>query len=107
MKLFQNKKFKYGSLAVILTAGVIALVILLNAAVSLLANRFYWYADMTSDRLYEISDLSRTLLSTVEERCKDGREAKIVFMGDEDKIQSTSNTYMKQIYELARKYESE
>lgn len=107
MKLFQNKKFKYGSLAVALTAGVIALVILLNAAVSLLADRFYWYADMTSDRLYEISDLSRTLLSTVEERCKDGREAKIVFMGDEDKIQSTSNNYMKQIYELARKYESE
>ena len=107
MKLFQNKKFKYGALAVALTAGVIALVILANAALSLLANHFYWYADMTSDNLYEISDVTRTLFGSVEDRFADGKKAKIVFMTDEDRLKSTTDSTMKRIYELARKYESE
>lgn len=106
MKGIQNKKFKYGALAVLLTIGVVALVIALNVVVSALSEHFGWSVDMTREQLFDISDSSYQMLGAVKDNFADGGKAKIVFMTDEDKIMTTSNSYMKQIYELAKKYEN-
>lgn len=105
MKLLQNKKFKYGALAILLTVGVIALVVALNVVFTALSDHFGWKIDMSREQLYEISDMSDTMLNAVRDNFKDGGKAKIVFMADQDIIETTTSTYMRQIYELARKYE--
>ena len=54
---------------------------------------------MQSEKIYDISDESRALLSTVTE------DIKIIFCRDEDKIEE--NYYMNMIKTLAKKYEAE
>ena len=45
--LFSDRRFKYGSLAVGLTAAFIALVVALNAVIYALAYTYGWYIDLT------------------------------------------------------------
>ena len=54
---YNGKKLRYGSSGLVLSAAVIAAVILLNVFVSALAERFSWmYLDMTPEDLYSITD---------------------------------------------------
>ncbi len=63
MKLNVNrKKLRFGSIAIILTAFIIAAVVLLNVLFLSLANNFRWYIDMTSESLFTLSDECRDLL---------------------------------------------
>jgi hypothetical protein len=72
--IFNNRKFKHGSVSVALTVLIIAAVIILNVIASALATRFSWmYLDMTAEGLYTLSDdciklLDRSFVDIVEER---------------------------------------
>ncbi len=53
---FNSRKFRYGGVTAALTALVVAIVIVLNIAVSTLGARFNWYTDMTPHMLFTLSD---------------------------------------------------
>ncbi|MBR5314685.1 MAG: GldG family protein, partial [Clostridia bacterium] len=65
---FTNKKFKYGSTAVIFTCICIAAVIIFNVIFSSLASRFLWSIDMTSNQLFSLSEASHKLLENVDKK---------------------------------------
>ncbi len=58
MKLNASKrrKLKYGGLTAALTALIIAVIIIINVIFSALTQRFMWYADLTPELLYTLSD---------------------------------------------------
>ena len=72
--VFNNRKFKHGSVSVALTVLIIAAVVILNVIASALATRFSWmYLDMTAEGLYTLSDdcidlLERSFVDIVNER---------------------------------------
>lgn len=108
-----NKKFKYGSMAVVYTALVIAAVLLLNIVVSAVGNNLYsfFHIDMTKEHLFEISDTTRILLANMKsslptEKAED-LKVKIVFMSSETALANTSYLMLKQVYEMAKQYEEE
>jgi len=53
-----NRKFKYGAVATSVTIVVIAVIVVLNIIISILADRFDLTYDMTPNKLYDISDES-------------------------------------------------
>ena len=53
---FNSRKFRYGGITAALTALVVAIVIVLNVAISTLGARFNWYTDMTPHMLFTLSD---------------------------------------------------
>lgn len=100
-KKFNTKKLKYGSAATVLTVVVIAMVVLVNVAVSLLSDRVNLTFDLTSDKKFEISQESIDYINTLTE------DIEIVTMVDEDMFKDTTNIYYKQAYEVLKKYEQE
>ncbi len=97
--LFSDRRFKYGSLAVLLTAAFIALVIALNAVIYALAYTYGWYIDMTGDRYYGITDKSTVVLDDV---LTDDVTVKIVFCQAKDRVLDDSAGYY--IYKCAETY---
>ncbi len=105
--ILKNKKFKYGSLSVVFTAVVLALIVVINATFTLLASGFHWYIDMTEEQLYTVSDTSKEL---IDEMQFDG-SLTILFLQEKDKIEDSSqdytgDAYLKQIHELALDYKA-
>ena len=68
----------------VITALVIALAIVFNIGFFALANHFTWYADMTKDQVYSLSDATLDLLRDVE------GETDIYFTIEPDKIRDAS-----------------
>ena len=56
MKTSTGRKVRYGGTSIAITALIIAIVIILNATMTLLTKRFMWYGDMTPDLHFTISD---------------------------------------------------
>ena len=55
--MVHSRKFKHGSLSVALTVVIIAAVVIINVIASALAANYSWmYIDMTSEKLYTLSD---------------------------------------------------
>ncbi|MDP4177526.1 MAG: GldG family protein [Bacillota bacterium] len=63
---FKDKKFRYGGYATLITAVVIAIIIVIN----LLAAQLNWKLDLTPNQLYSLSDQSKTILGTVKDDVK-------------------------------------
>ena len=99
----KTRKFRLGASSVVMTAVIIAAVIVLNAVFSKLATTMLWYFDMTSSKVYTLSDECKTLLSDVTS------EVNIYFAQPSDKLMSGegSNEYMKYIYNTALQLEKE
>ena len=101
---FQSK-LGHRSLALSITVGVIALVLLLNVAVSALCFGQRWYVDLTPDVLYTLTEdahrmLGETIKSANATRPKDDPvEVDIVFCADPDVL--CSNDMMRYIYYTA------
>ncbi len=51
-----SRRFRYGSLSVVLTIFVIAVVVIVNVIFQTLATRYAWYIDMTSSGTFTLSD---------------------------------------------------
>ena len=62
MKTSTGRKIRYGGTSVAITALIIAVVIILNAIMTLLTQRFMWYGDMTPKRHFTISEQCLTLI---------------------------------------------
>ena len=71
----RSRRFRYGSMSVLITALVIAAVILVNVIFSMLASKYLWYIDMTREGLYTVSDECYTLLDNTFEKVNADREA--------------------------------
>ncbi len=65
--LLSNPRFKHGSLATAITVVVIILVILLNTAVSILGNRVDLRFDITSNKLFSLTDIAKDYFASVDE----------------------------------------
>ncbi len=102
MKLINNKKFKYGSLSILLTAVIIVAVILVNVAITALFSSKLWYIYNVDGDILRISDVTDRLFEENVDIKQDKIE--IVFMTDEDRVNQV-NVYMQQIHEMAKLYE--
>jgi hypothetical protein len=99
---FSNKRFKYGSAAVAFTAVVIAVIIAANAIFGALCTALLWYADMTTEQLYGITDASRELLADLS---KEDVHIKIIFCTPKDKLEE--EYYQKLVHRCALTYAKE
>ena len=70
----RTRRFRYGSMSVIVTALVIAAVILANVIVSALSAKYLWYIDMTKESIFTVSDACFDLLDETFESL-DARES--------------------------------
>ncbi len=61
--LLHSRKFKHGSVSVALTALIIVAVVIINVIATALASNYaFMYIDMTSEKLYTLSDEAKELL---------------------------------------------
>ncbi len=71
----RSRKFRYGSVAVAMTALIVAVVIMMNAGLSLLSEKYGWYTDMTHKNMYSLTDAAVELLDTNINQTISDREA--------------------------------
>ena len=89
-----SKKFKYGAMAIVLTAVVITAVVIINVIFSALAYNKNWYIDLTKDKLYGLSDAGRDMLDDID------HEIVIHFCAPYDELEA--NYYQKMVFELVK-----
>ena len=105
-------KYKHGAFAVMITAGVLAALVIVNIVFTLISNRFHLYIDVTSERYNEISRESKELLREIDPA---ENNITIYFLADKDELDNPSLGYlntgsvtdmwgMKYVYELALEY---
>ena len=58
----RSRKFRHGSTAALLTAFLIAVVVIINITFTALAQKYMWYTDMTTEKLYTLSPEAIELL---------------------------------------------
>ena len=63
---FSNPRFKHGSLATAITFAVIAVVILLNVAVTLIGERVDLRFDITAEKLFSLTDEAKAYFDSVD-----------------------------------------
>ena len=100
----RSRRFRYGSMSVLITTLVIVAVILFNVIFSALAAKYLWYIDLTREGIYTVSDEAMELLETTfdtvndrraEEGLTDPVKVKIKFCDLEDNImENTSQRYV-------------
>ena len=88
------RKLKYGAIAIVLTAVVIAAVIIFNAIFSSLVYKYNWYVDMTTEGVYGLSDAGRAMLDDID------APIKIIFCQPFDQLEDSSE--MKMIFSLVK-----
>lgn len=94
-----GKKFRRGPLAVVLTALVIAAVILLNAGATALFRGNFLFIDLTGDALYTVNDETYALLDQNFRSVQDP-QVEIFFCADPDRLEA--DTMMRYIYYTAQ-----
>lgn len=94
-----KKKLKYGTAAVVITAVVIAMVILLNVVLSVLSESYNMNIDLTPNNDFEISQDTKDYLATLTENVE------ICTTVDELVFKTSENRYYRQAYEVLKKYE--
>lgn len=100
----RSRRFRYGSMSVLITALVIAAVILLNVIFSALSAKYLWYIDLTREGIYTVSDeamelLEETFKTVNDRRAEEGLaepvKVKIKFCDLEDNVmENTSHRYV-------------
>ena len=106
-----RRKLRYGTVSLAITAGVIALVVLLNVLLTAIFTQKLWITDMTAPEMYTLSDDAKGLLNLTMESAnqnrKEGEEAKveIIFCADPDML--TASDEMRYIYYTALGMEKE
>ena len=53
---FNKRNLKYGGFSIVLTAFIVAAIIIINVAVTSLGSTFSWYTDLTGSSIYSVSD---------------------------------------------------
>ena len=70
----RSRRFRYGSMSVVITALVIAAIVIFNVIFSALASKYLWYVDLTREGIYTLSDNCKELLGETFETVVDRRE---------------------------------
>lgn len=96
-KYFNSRRFKFGSLATVLTAVVLAAIVLINVVAGLLLERFPVTIDLTADNRFDLTQESVDFLNGVEE------EIQLYVLADEVTFES-AGTHYKQVYEIVKDY---
>ena len=102
-KIKKHRRLRFGALAVSLTVAVAALVIVVNAVFSALAQKFMLYADMTKEKIYGITEQSKDLLDDY--RGTKEFSISIVFCQYADQLDSSYES--KLVHNLAKQYAEE
>ena len=89
-----KRKLKYGAASIVLTAVVIAAVVIFNTIFSALVYKYNWYVDMTKEGLYGLTDAGRTLLDEID------APINVRFCAPYDELES--NWYMKMVLSLVK-----
>ncbi len=103
MNIKNNRKLKYGSLAVALTCVCVALIVAFNVIFTALAQRFGWFVDMTKEQVFNLSESSIELLEGYREM--DGFEIKFIFCQEPDLLDNAYNTRI--LHNMAKQYADE
>ncbi|MBQ9086778.1 MAG: Gldg family protein [Clostridia bacterium] len=130
MKTGTSRKLRYGGVTVAMTALIIAVIVIVNVIFTALAQKFLWYADLTPELLFTLSDNCIDLIangddtyeqsfSPVEmvDKAREERRAqnpdfkdedlmiRIIFCDDPDAWEETSSR--RYIYETAKQLAAE
>lgn len=104
-----SRKFRHGSAAAILTVFVIAAVVIINVIFTALAQKYMWYTDMTTEKLYTLSDEAIDLLDTSFAKVQAAREEElkvdIIFCDEKDNLMA--ETTQRYVLETALQMETE
>ena len=84
--IYNQRKFKYGSVATLFTAAFIAIVVVFNIVFNALATKYMWYVDMTAEQVFTLSDEARDIMSDITE------DVNIYFASEPDELMSGSNS---------------
>lgn len=106
-KATSKKKFRHGSISVLLTVAVVAAAILSNAIVTALAMRYGWFLNMNPDALYPVTDTCYHYLDTyVMTKTSGGDKIQFIFCDDEEEIlaDTTQTMVRATALELAESY---
>ena len=95
--IFKDRRFKHGSLATVMTVGLVAVVVLVNVIFSMLAARFPMDVDLTSNKIFEVSDQTIDYLKGLD------KDVSITVLAKEEDF-SGNNTYYNQANEVIHKY---
>lgn len=93
-----TKKLKYGAAATAITIAVIAVVVLINVIIALFADRFNMSFDLTPNSDFAISEETENYLASLTENVE------ICTTVDEVAFQTSESKYLKQAYEVLKKY---
>ena len=103
MKKLDKRKLRFGGVAAVITAAVLAVVVLFNVLFTTLAANGRWYIDMTSEALFSLSDdclkVVKDGLATAEKNSGKAAKVTIYFCDDPDNL--NANTYMRYVYGTA------
>ena len=84
---FNSRRFKHGSLATIMTIGLVVLVVLVNILASMIADRLPVNIDLTSNKLYELTADTTEYLKDMD------AEIKIELFATEEDFKNLGSTY--------------
>lgn len=77
-----NRRFKYGTIATVITILFIAAVVLINVIVGIISDRHSADIDLTSQKVFEITDQTKDFLKTLD------KEVTITVLSDESTMQN-------------------
>ncbi len=106
LNLKTNRKLRLGATATTFTVIVVAAVVLLNVICSILADRFPWSLDLTSDKTFSLSEESLAVAEKVPD------DVTITVFAEESVFSSPTtaveeyNTILRQFYQFTREYNS-
>lgn len=95
----KSRKFKYGTLATIFTVVFVVAVVLVNVLIGYLTDRYVLEIDMTSERLFEISEDTMEVLDDLAEPIT------ITVLAEETTYRD-STELLSNIYEILQRYEA-
>lgn len=95
---FNKKQWKYGSLSTAVIVIFIAVIVLLNIGVSLLDSKYSLRFDLTENKVFTVSDMTKNYLKELD------KDVAITVLAEENDL-STATVYYKQIAETLRTYE--
>ena len=98
MKFLNNKKFKHGSMAMVVTIIFIAVVVVLNIVISILVERFPLRLDFTDNSMFTMADDTKKFLADVD------MDVNITMLETEENLKNLSAEYF-QVYNTLKSFE--
>ena len=101
-KLASMRKFKFGVVSVVLSAVVMAAIVIVNVIFSSLAYNKNWYLDLTENKIYELSDAGREFLDDID------ADITVHFCAPFDTLEGSSmaNMVFNLVKEISSEYEN-